>query len=159
MFKFIKAIFGLILILLVVSFLRTWQVEHSANQAIFFAGQSPKLAPDGLYKGTVDGRKVSWQGKKFNATNHSGINIFENAQGNEVEKYPFVTAYGPGLRDKNLEVFKIDYDIAGNPFWLRSILDEIVQISPTEYLGKVHVRIIPGLPFTYGFFKLSSPNK
>lgn len=159
MFKFIKVLFGLVVVLVLVSLLRTWQIEHSDNQAVFSQGQSPKIAPNGLYTGTVEGRKVSWRGKKFDADNHAGINIFENAQGNQVEKYSFVTAYGQGVRDKNLEVFKIDYDIASNPFWLRVILDEIVQISPIEYLGKVHVRIIPGLPFTFGYFKLASSNK
>ncbi|MCX6780059.1 MAG: hypothetical protein NT034_02675 [Candidatus Magasanikbacteria bacterium] len=159
MFKFIKVLVVIVVVIILICLFRTWQVERQPSQSIFLNGKSPKIAPDGLYIGSVEGHQVSWRGKKFDETNHSGINIFENAQGNEEKKYSFVTGYGTGVRDKNLEVFKIDYDIDGNPFWLRAILDEIVQISPTEYLGKVHIRIIPGLPFTFGYFKLSSPGK
>ncbi len=152
---FFKLLFVTLLIFILLAVIRTWQIEHSADQKIFVQGQSPNPAPEGLYKGSVPGHKVSWLGKKFDAVNHSGINIFDDRKGGQAERYSFVTAYGSGLRDKNLAVLKIDYNIQSNPFWLRAILDEIVQVGPNEYLGKVHVRIIPGLPFTFGYFKLA----
>jgi hypothetical protein len=58
------------------------------------------------------------------------------------------------VKDKTLDVFKIDYNIKGNPLWLRRILDEVVEVEPGKLLGKVHVRWILGITFTAGFFEL-----
>ena len=69
------------------------------------------------------------------------------------ERQPFKTYYGNGLRDKNLNVLVLDYDIPENPFWLRYIRDEIVQVAPNQYLGKLHLRVI-GFAFTLGYFEL-----
>ncbi len=133
---------------LVAGFYRTWQVQHDKREAIFLKGTFPDPLPNGFYNGTID-RKVSWHGKKFNSLKAEGINVFDNG-----EKYSFITYEGKGLADKNLEVLKIDYNISGNPFWLKFILDEIVQITPNQYLGKLHIRLIPGLPFSLGYFWL-----
>lgn len=141
-----------ILAAMVFGFWRTWQVQHSENQKIFLAGSIPNPMPDGLYKGTI-GKKVSWVGKKFNASNSTGINSFDN-NGQKSEKYPFNMYVDKGLADKNLTVLKIDYNITENPFWARIILDEIVQTSENTYLGKVMIKIIPRYPFALGYFNL-----
>lgn len=52
------------------------------------------------------------------------------------------------------DVLKIDYAIPANPFWLRFILDEIVETEPGKLLGKVHIHLLPDLNFTLGFFTL-----
>src|SRR3989344_3788857 len=57
-------------------------------------------------------------------------------------------------RGKKFDVLKIDYNVKGNPFWLRLIVDEIVQIAPNEYLGKMNLKIIPGFPFGILYFEL-----
>ena len=139
-----------IIIFLLISFvlLRSWQIQNNPNQKLFLNGKIPNPKPDELYKGTVN-FKTSWQGKKFDASSSSGINLIDGK-----ENYPFKTYVGKGVQDKNLDVYKIDYNIPTNAFWLRFILDEIVEISPNKFLGKVHLKLIPGLPFSLGFFRL-----
>ncbi|MES2087836.1 MAG: hypothetical protein V4467_02475 [Patescibacteria group bacterium] len=155
MFLFLcKCFLGLILAMLLLGVARTLFLEHSDNQAKFSAGKFPSVAPEGFFKGTVPGYSVSWKGKKFSAAESSGINLFDDGNGGQKERYPFVTSEGKGVHDKSLEVLKIDYNISANPLWLRPILDEIVEVSPEHFLGKVHVRIIPGFPFTLAFFEL-----
>ena len=164
MFPLLKIILGLIVVFFLVHILRTWQLEHSANQKLFASGTIPNPLPDGLYNGSVSGHTFSWLGKKFFATTSRGINIFTpldiklsngvNQNSTTTEKYPFKTSLGKGLRDKTLDVFQIDYNIPANPFWLRPILDEIVEITPGHYLGKLQARFIPGFPFTLSYFEL-----
>ena len=153
MFLLIKFIIGVLLILAIVGVARTWQEEHRANQKLFSTGTVPAPLPDGFYTGTVPGHTFSWLGKKFNAADAVGINVFTDGEG-QAERYPFKTSSAKGIRDRNLEVLAIDYDTSGNPFWLRPILDEIVQVAPNQYLGKLHIRLIPGYPVTVGYFEL-----
>lgn len=134
-------------------FYRTFLSERDPNQKIFSLGTYPSPLPDGLLKGTVDDLTVSWKGKKMNAKTGTGINIFAGKSVDE-ERYPFKTSKEKGLRDPNLDVLRIDYNLPQNPFWLRRITDEIVQVKRGEYLGKVHVRVIPNYPFTLGYFHL-----
>jgi len=154
MFALIRFIFGVAFLLTLFGFARTWQLEHSNEQKVFAAG-SVTNTPDGLYKGSVHGYSGSWQGKKFDAAHSRGINMFAGSGDTKVEKYAFTTSLGKGARDTALDVIKIEYDIPENPWWLRPILDEIVETSPGHYLGKLQVRIIPGYPFTLAFFELS----
>lgn len=133
---------------------RTWQIQHDSRAKTFLGGTLPNPKPDGLYSGTVSGQKVSWLGKKFNSASSTGVNVFDDGGAIKGERYPFITSVGRGLVDSNLYVLKIDYNIPGNPFWLRFILDEIVQVAPNEYLGKLEVRIIPGYPFALAYFEL-----
>ena len=151
---FIKLLILFLFIVLIIGIIRTFQMEHSQEQAIFLRGVLPDPKPEGLYNGNVSGHKVSWLGKKFSSLNSTGVNLFDDGKGGKTEKYSFVTSIGKGTRDKEFNVFKIDYDISSNPFWLRFILDEIVQTAPNTYLGKLQLRIIPGLSFTLGYFKL-----
>jgi hypothetical protein len=152
MFTFLKILIGLAVLAFLVGTVRMWQIEHSANQKLFARGDAPNPEPAGFYKGSFS-RPVSWLGKKFDATDSSGVNVF-GTEGAKIEKYPFKTKEGKGLRDKIVSVLKIDYNISGNPLWLRLILDEIVETEPGKYLGKIHLRIIPGYPFTLGYFTL-----
>ncbi len=140
--------FILITGLLIFGALRTWGVQNSPNQKLFLGGRVPNPKPDGLYKGSV-GFRTTWQGKKFDASSSTGLNLINN---NEV--YPFKTYVAKGLLDNKQDVFKIDYNISKNPLWLRFILDEIVETGPNQYLGKVHLKIIPGISFSLGYFKL-----
>lgn len=150
LFKFllVALVVGLILL-----WLRTLQMKKEPNQAAFAQGSLPNPRPDGFYRGTI-GFETSWIGKKFFRESSTGINIFKDKQNNQTEKYPFKTYTGKGLFDQNVFVLKIDYNIKGNPFWIKLILDEIVQVAPNEYLGKMHVRIIPGFPFSVLYFEL-----
>ena len=153
-FHLIKFILVFTVIAAALGTFRTWQTKHSANQKTFAAGAAPNPLPNGLYRGSVPGHAVSWIGKKFNATDSTGINVFDVA-GTPTEKYPFKTFIGKGLYDIALDVLVIDYNIPANPFWLRPVLDEVAEITPGKYLGKLNLRIIPGYPFTLSYFELT----
>lgn len=144
---------GILVIALVTGFWRTTKMEHSADQVRFTLGTAPSKPLDGFYNGTVVGYWGVWRGKKFNASAMTGINVVQN-HGETTEKFPFRTYQAAGARDKNTMVLAIDYNISGNPFWLRPILDEVVEVAPGELLGKMQLRIIPGWPFTILFFSL-----
>lgn len=158
MFILLSCLIELIIILFCAAFVRSWYIQDvDDKQKTFLAGQVPNPLPDGSYHGTVPGYTVPWLGKKFNAADHSGINLFKNGGGDisaaPAEKYRFRTSMGPGLKDANVTVIKIDYDIPENPFWLRWILDEIVETAPGVYLGKMIVRFF-GTSFALIYFTL-----
>ncbi len=149
--------------------------EHSGYQKQFEAGAAPNPAPDGFYRGTAHvllGVDVPWMGKSFDRANRLGFNIFTpagasvlkilapfykrytvNADGNTIAYY-FKTRTAPGLKDPELNVVKLDYDSPENPSSIRIILDEIVEIAPEQYLGKIHVKVFPGYYSTIGYFGL-----
>jgi hypothetical protein len=138
----------------IILFYLHFRSTHDARQLKFKAGKVPSPLPDGLYKGMVSGRPhPSWQGKKFSSADNSGINIFKVGSSNQ-EKFPFKTSVGPGIVDKDISVLKIDYNISQNPVWLRFILDEVVEVSPNHYLGKLQFRALPFMTFTLGYFDL-----
>jgi hypothetical protein len=129
---------------------RTYTTQHSPLQEKFLKGKAS--SPQGFLKGSVNA-KTNWLGKKFNKEEATGINVFAKDETQE-ERYKFKTYVAKGLADPSIEVLKIDYNIPGNPFWLRLILDEIVETEPGKYLGKLHLRLLPRLSFALGFFSL-----
>jgi hypothetical protein len=153
--KIISILLGVFLLLIVLAFFQTYRMNKSPYQEQFSKGTA--VLAHGVLKGTADFYTGSWQGKTFDSHNQVGINNF--GTGSEAtKKYPFTTSFGAGLKDTETEVIKIDYRNDQNPFWISPVLDEMVQIAPNEYLGKIHYRLIPGLPFTLGFFKLQKEN-
>lgn len=152
MFTLVKLVLGVVIVFIVVGLGRTWQLEHSENQKLFLKGIAHNK-PNGFYRGSVADYAGRWQGKKFDAKKSKGINVFKETTATK-DAYPFATSVGKGVHDTELDVIKIDYDTPENPFWMRPIIDEIVETSPGNYLGKLHVRIIPGYPFTLAFFEL-----
>lgn len=151
----ILGIFALFLIILGIAILfgiwRTWKVQNNPLQQKFLKGKVPS-GLNGFYRGSVTGLKTNWQGKKIDSANSTGINIFKEADDSK-ERYPFKIYTGKGLQD-NRDVLKVDYSSNKEPWWLRFILDELVETSPGKYLGKVHVQLLPGIGFTLGYFEL-----
>jgi len=142
-----------VVLVLVVGWWRTYKTQHSSNETLFRAGTVPSHLPDGFYKGNVTGYHGAWQGKKFDAVHQSGINVFlDNNQ--QAQRYRFVTYQGQGLRDSKTTVIKIDYSKAPNPWYAKLVLDEVVQTAPNRYLGKIHLRLLPGVSFAIGYFTL-----
>ena len=168
------------LVVAVVVWLAFWSLltflsGRSHWQEKFVGGQLPDPPPDGFYRGSaylLGNRSVPWLGKSFERDNQVGFNIFtpagssllkiltpfyklfrKNADGN-TDAYYFKTSTGPGFRDKQIDTFKLDYDSPENPFLIRIILDEIVQLDNGEYLGKVHMKVFPGYYSTIGYFGL-----
>jgi|SRR5437667_933600 len=153
----------------------TFLVGRSERQKQFIAGSAPSVPPDGFYRGSaylLGNRPVPWLGKSFESENQKGFNIFTpsgarllrivtpfydrfrlNDDGN-TDAYYFDTSTGPGFKDKEVDVFKLDYDSPENPFLIRIILDEMVEVASQEFLGKVHVKAFPGYYATIGFFGL-----
>lgn len=130
-----------------------WRTQSDQRQQQFLKGQVPNPLPNGMYKGLTPGVITPWQGKRFDQKHHQGINVFrENSQ--VFEKYPFSTRVGAGEVDTKLQVLKIDYNLPQNPFWLRIVLDEIVEIAPHHYLGKLIIRLGPSLNLPLGYFEL-----
>ncbi len=153
----LKTILVLLIIMVVIGFWRTWSIQHSDRAKMFVGGSVPNPNLDGFYDGTVSGMQYAWLGKKFDAVNSKGVNVFDDGFNSRNERYPFITSTGRGLLDKSTDVLKIDYNIKGNPFWLRLFLDEIVQVKPNEYLGKMELRLIPGYSFALLYFELKQP--
>lgn len=127
---------------------RTVQTEKNEAQTRFAAGSMPDPLPNGKYKGIVVDYKGEWKGKSFNAAESTGINQF-----GDTDKYPFKTYTATGLRDANLKVLRIDYNVADNPLYLRFLRDEITQVSPGHYQGKIMIQWF-GAVFTVGYFQL-----
>ncbi len=151
--KFLFILLFLLCIIIGVLLFATFRTQMSSNQKIFLGGKVPLQSPDGLYRGSAV-HTFSWLGKRFDAKNSGGINIFRNSDGTEGERYPFKTYIASGIRDTNLQVIKIDYNLPENPFWLRMVLDEIVETAPGKYVGKLHLRITSGTSFALGYFFL-----
>jgi hypothetical protein len=100
---------------------------------------------------------MPWTGKRFNAGAQEGDNLltagarvptkvfWPSYQADPVAggqaAFRFRTYVSPGSVDPDIETLKIDYDSDENPgFLIRDILDELVQIVPGAYLGKVLLR-------------------
>ena len=99
----------------------------------------PDPAPDGFLRGVLP-KNTNWLGKKFDALNNMGINVFlEN--GKKKNKYKFKTYKGKSFSDSNLDVLKIDYNVSSNPLYLRFLVDELVETKRGEYSGKLYFRI------------------
>lgn len=153
----------------------TFIVGKTRRQGEFLLGRLPAEAPDGFYRGSaylLGSGGVPWLGKAFERESSKGFNIFTpkgasllrlmtpfydrfrvNAEGN-TDAYYFRTSAGPAFRDRGIETIKLDYDSPENPFLIRIILDEIVEVAPNQILGKVHVKVFPGYYATVGFFGL-----
>ena len=168
-------IIGFLVVWLAFWSLVTLLVRTSPRQAEFVSGVVPQAGPDGFYSGSaylLGGGPVPWLGKSFDASGRLGFNIFTpkggsllrvlmplyklfrvNGEGN-IDAFFFKTRTGHALKDASLDVIKLDYDSAENPFIIRIILDEIVETGPGQYLGKVHLKVFPGFYSTIGFFGL-----
>jgi hypothetical protein len=116
---------------------------------------------------------MPWRGKVFDPATSTGVNRFLSnirlpmrvvwpgytpveVTARKVEAFAFRNRIEPGALDPHLSVYKIDYDFEANPgFIIRRILDELVQVAPGRYLGKVLFRL--GDRFhPIGFFSLRS---
>jgi hypothetical protein len=117
---------------------------------------------------------MPWLGKRFYPATASGDNLLVNsarlpARGlwpsyrlqetgdGRYSAFRFRTYSSPGTVDPDIETLKIDYDSDDNPsFLIRNILDELVEVEPGSYLGKVLLRRRSGWRLV-GYFSLRSP--
>jgi hypothetical protein len=101
---------------------------------------------------------MPWLGKRFDAEAERGDNLLrrsarpvarmlwpgyrpEEGPGRALAAFRFRSYTSPGKVDPDRETLKIDYDSGENPgFLIRDILDELVEVVPGAYLGKILLR-------------------
>lgn len=155
--KALLIIVGILLLLAVVTalygFYRTWKTGRMPEYEEFAKGTLPSVRPSGLWKGTApELGEVSWQGKKFDG-GMEGINRFKK-DGVESEAYPFTYFEADSVGWKGKRIIRLHYGLQQNPLWLRMIVDEMTSVGPDQFLGVVYLKLIPGLPFRMGYFRL-----
>lgn len=165
-----------IVALLILGALGTLLIERSPYQKQFAQGRVPAPLPQGFHPGVAHvlfDKQTPWLGKFFDREQQLGHNIFtplgarilkfaspfyrqfsRNEDGN-TRAYYFKTWVGKGKKDRALDVLKLDYDMPENPLFIRIILDEVVEITPQQYLGKIHVKLLPGFWISIGYFALT----
>lgn len=112
---------------------------------------------DGLLRG-LSSAWMPWLGKRFDRSSQTGDNLLTRSaknpsralfRGYQLQEagdgnyaaFKFRTYVAPGMLDPDVQALKIDYDSEENPsFLIRDILDELVQVVPGAYLGKVLLR-------------------
>lgn len=119
-------------------------------------------------------RAAPWQGKVFDPVAGYGRNLirpsaetatrllwpFYRDYRREAEStvaFPFKTSIGPGLRDADRQVMRLDYNIADNPRLIVSVRrnrDELVQVDDGLLLGKWYVHWVWGAWSMVAFFTL-----
>ncbi len=116
---------------------------------------------------------LPWMGKRFNHATSSGDNVFTPSarivgrlfwprfsdyspyKPGLYTAFDFTTYEGPGLEDHEITTLKLDYGSRANPALLvRSIIDEVVQISGDYYLGKAFLKGRSGALRLAAFFAL-----
>lgn len=118
---------------------------------------------------------MPWQGKRFDAGTGTGDNrmtgkaavaskllwplySMKDAASGKLA-FDFKTYVEAGEDDPDRQVMVIDYkDVESNPaLVIRSIRDELVEIVPGTYLGKILFRLPNGAHTKIGFFALRTP--
>jgi hypothetical protein len=118
---------------------------------------------------------MPWMGKRFDAAASRGDNRLTGsarwparvlwplygprAAPDGLTAFDFETYVEPGKQDPGTDVLVIDYaPVAENPrLLIRSIRDELVEIVPGAYLGKILYRGSDGGYTNLGFFALRPP--
>jgi hypothetical protein len=120
------------------------QAARDRRQHTFASGKVPDSPPDGLYTGRVFGLETvtgSYVGKRFDAAQSWGINVFKKETGQR-EAGAFRTSSRPGLQAQTHPVLPLDYDVAGNPAWVRQFyIAELVETGSGQYLARGYLRI------------------
>lgn len=130
------------------------KIRNNPNQKLFVGGKLPIPPLDGFYRGSAFNFDGDWQGKRFEAANSNGVNVFKETDGRLVERHRFKTYTSPGIQDP-IETFKLDYRVPGNIWWIKFFIDELVEITPGQYLGKIYLRPLGLIAIPTGYFKLS----
>ena len=116
---------------------------------------------------------MPWKGKVFDPAQQGGDNVFGRdsftlahvfwplyrgyrEDGPDTYRaFPFRTYVGAGKVDTDRQVLKLDYDLPKNPsLSIRRVLDELVELSDSFYLGKAHMKWWWGRWQTVAYFSL-----
>lgn len=135
------------------AFYRTATVDTHPRQTTFKEAIAPDPEPDGYYALTMPIPTLIWQGVIFNSADNSGIDHFKHFW--EVDLFSFATQVTSSIENKEHQVLTIDYNVSGNPFFVRPFYAEVVALKPDHFLGKLYLRLIPGFPIFVDFFDLN----
>jgi hypothetical protein len=95
-----------------------------------------------------------WQGKSFRShTKESGEGINRVTFFGKRRWFPFQTRFEPSFLDGK-PAFRLDYSGPANPPFIRSIVDEVREVTPGLYLGPAAF-LFRGKPRTMLFFAVS----
>ncbi len=148
----ISLLVTVLVIVIIVGLFRTATLRQGDAQKEFVKGALP-VFENTFYTGSAPGYSGSWKGKMMHPEVMSGKNVFET-DGKKTEKYPFQMYAAKSIQDNAVQVIRFEYNLSGNPFWVRSAFDEVVQVAEGKFLGKVYVQLIPGYPFLVSFFRM-----
>jgi hypothetical protein len=119
---------------------------------------------------------MPWQGKAFDVASSRGVNHLAGstryvgrllwprytttARPGGRAAFRFETYVAPAKRDPDVRALVIDYERVGdNPFLIRRVRDELVQLVPGAFLGKILFRGVGRNAFAnIGFFALRDPH-
>lgn len=133
-------------------------LDHAALVELYEAATLPELA---AIRGDLRGRMLAspalpawlyalpaawartksfpWRGKSFAPRGADAGSGDNRVVSERLHLFRFDTRVGPSRHDGK-PVIDLDYDHAGNPFFIRAIEDEIREVRPGLYLGQAWLR-------------------
>lgn len=107
--------------------------------------------------GRIASAWMPWKGKGFDGEHNTGDNLlardsywlarlvwpfyrgYNHVRPWTYHAFAFDTSFAPGIRDHDLRVFRLSYNVPGNPrLFVRRIVDELVQVDDGIFLGKAY---------------------
>lgn len=132
-------------------------------ESLFLSGQTPSMEeiqgptrgkvlsgiahlqnPLGVYLTNIP--FLPWKGKQFDLVNKNegkGINLIELWPTKQT-MFHFETAIVNSLIDGDNDVFSLNYDLPGNPWFIRQIRDDLKKIDDGLFLGTANFRTKEG---------------
>jgi hypothetical protein len=118
------------------------------------AWRNPRTGPvAALLKSMGASSGFPWRGKTFRANNGSGEGINRISLLGKRQWFPFATHFDASILDGQ-PTFVLDYGSPKNPPLIRSIVDELREVSPGLYMGPAALKI-NGKPRHVLFFAVS----
>jgi len=97
----------------------------------------------------------AWEGKRFSQEQDTGVNIYKNPLSPyEDLRYPFTIREGTSLENQDKKVIVLDYNVPENPYWIRFLREEMVELEDGTYVGKTLYVIVQQYPIAISFFTL-----
>ena len=124
------------------------------GKGAMLAWRSPRTGPmAALLKSMGGSSGFPWRGKTFRAHNGSGEGINRTNLFGKRQWFPFSTRFDASILDGQ-PTFVLDYGSPNNPPLIRSIVDELREVSPGLYMGPAALKI-NGRPRHVLFFAVS----
>jgi hypothetical protein len=109
-------------------------------------------APGSLLRWMARRDRFPWRGKTFRAASGERGDGDNRVFADRLHLFRFTTSIGPS-RGGDFDAVHLDYDHAGNPFFIRAIHDEVRRLRDGLYLGQGYLTR-PGPPRLLLYFGL-----